>query len=74
MSHVKTSIPKLHHIKWKDSGFRAANIKNHPDKNNHLADLKRDLDAVLDVRGKNMSLCEIVGVLEFIKMEHILPD
>ena len=71
---MKTSIPKLYSIKYKQDGLRASNVKIHPDKHEDLAVLKRELTHVIDSLGRNMSYSEIVGVLEFVKLDQLLPE
>ena len=65
---MKTSIPKLHSIKYKN-GTRALNVVKHPDASSHVRELIYHVDNCINEHGHNMSLAEVVGCLEFVKRD-----
>ena len=65
---MKTSIPKLHSYKLK-SGIQSEGIETHPTRHNHLNEFMDALHYTTDVSGRNLSMAEIIGCIEFLKRD-----
>lgn len=66
---TRTSIPKLHSIKYKHEGLNARNVEIHPDKYDYVRVLQDKIQDAIDSYGYNLSSAEVVGTLEYVKRD-----
>ena len=65
---IRTSIPKISSFRLKN-GIQAKNIEIHPNKYDSAGNLHNHIMMVIDGYGANLSKAEIIGVLEFVKLD-----